>query len=103
MKYTVLVSAAAAQELEEAYGWLAEQTASHSAKWYNGLLDAILSLEEMSARFPLSPHRRPDDQETRVLIHGSRRHAYLIHFVIRGDTVTVLHIRNGARAADDDE
>jgi len=101
MKYTVFVTVEAARELEEAYDWLAAQT-EHAAQWYNGLLDAILSLEEMPGRCPLARDREKGDEETRQLVYGDKRHGYLIFFEIRGETVVVEHIRHGARGVGDD-
>ena len=51
MNFTVILAAEAQQDLDEAYEWLAPQTLN-AANWYNGLLDALLSLETMPEKWP---------------------------------------------------
>ena len=97
MTYTVIVTESAARELDEAYDWLALQT-DIAPTWYNGLLDAVLSLKDMPGRCPLSPHAEEGDRKTRQLVYGDRRHAYLILFEIRGENVFVWHVRHAGRA-----
>jgi plasmid stabilization system protein ParE len=97
MIYTVLIMPAAEQELEDAYDWLAAQSPLHAPEWHNGLVDAILSLENSPARCPLAPEADTHEQ-TRQLLYGNRQHAYRILFKIRDQTVLVLHIIHAARA-----
>ena len=97
MSYIVNIMPAAEVELEEAYDWLVAQTPQHGPLWYNGLLDAVLSLEVSPARCPLAPESKDSPEPIRQLIYGKRQHAYRILFTIRGETVSVLHVRHGAR------
>jgi plasmid stabilization system protein ParE len=99
MNYAVNIMPAAEAELEEAYNWLAARSPQHGPLWYNGLLDAVLSLEFSPARCPLAPESQHAPESIRQLLYGTRQHAYRILFTIRGETVTVLHIRHGARAS----
>lgn len=96
MKFTVIISGPALDELQYAYNWLVQRTA-HAPRWYNGLLDTILSLEDHPSRWPLAPEDDQASEETRQLLYGDRRHSYRIFFSIRGDEVWILHIRHGAR------
>ena len=50
MKYTVVVTESALDQAEKAYRWLAERTELLAPDCYNGLLEAINSLEEMPLR-----------------------------------------------------
>ena len=97
MTYDVRVMPSAARELDEAYAWFAART-ENAAKWYDGLLDAVLSLGESPLRYPLYSHREKGDETTRQLRYGDKRNAFHILFEVRGNTVIVLHIRHAARS-----
>ena len=97
MNYTVLVMPRAEKDLNEAYEWLVERTPQHAPEWYNGLLDAILSLSEMPMRHPFCPRRSGTDRETRQMVYGDKWHAFLILYVVRGERVLVTHVRHGSR------
>lgn len=85
-------------ELEAAYLWIAERNADAAVKWYNGILDAILTLETFPERCPLAPESDAFDHDIRQLLYGNRRHAYRILFdVSPGHTVRILHVRHSAR------
>ena len=96
MNYQVVVTESAARELDEAYDWLASQT-DFAPAWYNGLLDAVLALKNMPARWPLCRDAEEGDRVTRQCVYGDKRNAYLIIFEIRGENVFVWHIRHAAR------
>jgi hypothetical protein len=97
MKYVVLFTETSLRELDEAYKWLTEQTEQHAPEWYNGLLEAILSLEEMPGRWPLARDREAGDSITRQAIYGDKTHGYFILFEIRGESVYLKHVRHAAR------
>ena len=100
MKYTVIVTPGAQIELDTAYEWLAQRTQQYAAIWYNGIIDALLTLEEFPGRCPLAPESRkfPSPRgPIRQLLYGDKRNAYRILFCIRGETVRVLHIRHAAQ------
>ena len=97
MKYEVLITASAEADLEEAYGWLAEHAPEAAVKWYNGVLDAFLSLEALPKRCPIAPESKAFKREIRQLLHGKRQHVYRILFDVTGETVRILHVRHGAR------
>ena len=106
MTYTVIITEQALEELEITYQWLLKRTEQHAPAWYNRVLDAINSLENIPARCPLAPEnegggrgeRGEADEEVRHLIVGDRIHAYRIIFAIRSQTVVILDIVHGARA-----
>ncbi|MCL2640704.1 MAG: type II toxin-antitoxin system RelE/ParE family toxin [Phycisphaerales bacterium] len=97
MTYTVIYSAQAQEELDEAYEWLFEQTVQHAPAWYERVLEAAASLANMPSRCPLAPENEGADEEVRHLIVGDRIHGYRIVYAIRGDTVVIYHIVHGAR------
>lgn len=84
-------------ELEAAYLWLNERNPQAAAAWYNGALDAVLTLETFPERCPLAPESDAFDQDIRQLLYGKRQHAYRIIFDVVGHTVRILHVRHGAR------
>ena len=50
MTYKVIIH----PEAEEAYRYIAERAPVNALTWYNGLLDAMFSLEDFPKRFPLA-------------------------------------------------
>jgi len=84
MTYRVEVTDQAEAEAEEAYLWILERAPEAAARWWNGLEEAILSLEEMPARCPLAPENDELEEEIRELLYGKRQHRYRILFTIRG-------------------
>jgi plasmid stabilization system protein ParE len=95
--YEVLIMPSAEAELEKAYLWLCERNSEAAAAWYNGALDAFLTLEIFPTRCPLAPESQVFDHEIRQLLYGKRHHAYRILFDIVGNSVRILHVRHGAR------
>jgi plasmid stabilization system protein ParE len=88
---------AAEAELESAYLWLQDRNPEAGAAWYNGVVDAMLTLETFPERCPVAPEADVFDHEIRQLLYGRRQHAYRIIFDISGQTVRILHVRHGAR------
>jgi plasmid stabilization system protein ParE len=97
VKYEVLITAAAEADMEQAYLWLSGRAPEAAVKWYNGVLDALLTLEKFPERCSLAPEGRTLKREIRQLIHGKRQHAYRILFDVSDETVRILHVRHGAR------
>src|SRR5581483_9891473 len=97
MSYQVVVQPSAQVEMEAAYEWTAERAPMTAARWYNRFVDASRSLAEHPERCPLAPENEYFPEEVRNLLYGKRKNAYLIIFTIRGDTLHVLHVRQGSR------
>ncbi len=83
--------------MDAAFEWLVAQSPQHGPLWYNDLIDAVLSLDELAQRCPLAPENGTSVEEIRQLLHGGKRHAYRILFTIRGPNVMVLHVRHASR------
>jgi toxin ParE1/3/4 len=64
-------------------------------RWYRGLRAAVLSLEEMPNRCPITR----ESAHLRHLLYGRKPHVYRVIYRIfeRQKRVEVLHIRHGAR------
>ncbi len=99
MAYLVEFSARAAHDLEVLY---VEKDAAESyaaARWYNGLEEAVDTLEWHPHRCPLAPEARKLKRKLRHLLYGKKPHVYrVIYELDEGrQAVWVLTIRHGAR------
>lgn len=95
MECSVEITDAALADAESYVRFLQEdrQEPLAAERWWNGLLDAILSLETMPGRCPVIPEQKHFARELRHLIYASHR----IIFSISGNLVTVVRIYHGAR------
>ena len=95
MGYLVNVTLRAEHDLKRLYLEINVAESDTALKWYRGLKDAILSLED-------NPNRCPMTSETsrlRHLLYGKKPHIYRVIYRVmeRAKRVEVLHIRHGAR------
>jgi len=97
MNYRVIIQPSAQAEMEEAYLRVHDHAPLRIAKWYNGLVEAILSLANHPQRCSLAPESDSFDEEIRQLLFGRRTNVYRILFTIQENTVSVLHVRHAAR------
>jgi toxin ParE1/3/4 len=97
MAYRVDLAERAARDLRRIYLTINAEDATQARVWFNGLEQAILSLDENPARGTSIP----EDATLRHLLYGRRRHRYRIVYAVdeASHVVTVLHIRHGARDA----
>ncbi len=95
MAYSVEITEAALADAENYVRYLQEdrQEPLAAERWWNGLLDAILSLEMMPGICPVIPEQEHFAKELRHRIYASHR----IIFSISGNLVTVVRIYHGAR------
>lgn len=99
MRYDVLITDRAAQKLESAARWWAEhRSAEQAEQWYDGIVDAILSLAEAPERCAIAREQGQFPFEIRQLVYGlGRRRTHRAVFTIRRNTVVVLTIRHLAQ------
>ncbi len=97
MAYGVDLTERAARDLRRIYLTINAEDAAQARAWFNGLEEAISSLDEL----PASGASTPEDGNLRHLLYGRKRHCYRIIYAIdEGNRiVTVLHIRHSARDA----
>lgn len=95
MEYSVEITEAALADAEKYVRFLQEdrQEPLAAERWWNGLLDAVLSLETMPGRCSVIPEQKHFARELRHQIYASHR----IIFSISGNLVTVVRIYHGAR------
>ena len=93
MAYAVEISLRAERDLLYAAIDAADSRAAR--KWYLGLRDAILSLNENPNRCP----RTPENPRLRHLLYGHKPYVYRVIYRVeeKHARVTVLHVRHGAR------
>lgn len=99
MAYRVEITRNAEVELEELYLWVVARAPQQGAKWFNGLEQAVLSLDRHPKRCPVAPEGIDPDQPVRVLSYGRKPHIYRVFFTVDDDAaiVRVVHVRRGAR------
>jgi len=93
MNYQVEVTQQAEQEIEAAYQWIFIDSPLISRKWFEGLLEAIDSLNTYPERCIVAREAVEVGEEVRQLLYGN----YRILFVIKDTTVFILHFRHGRR------
>lgn len=93
MSYRVLIQPPAADDLDDAFRWIARASPSRAARWLDDVFAAIQTLSEFPRRCPLALESDAFSEEIRQLLYGDFR----ILFDIEDDIVRVLHVRHGAR------
>ncbi len=99
MAYRVELTARAVSDLEVLY---LEKNAAESpdaARWYNGLEQAVYTLEMRPRRCPIAAEARKVKRQLRHLLFGAKPRVYRVIFEVdeRRHIVWVLTIRHGAR------
>jgi plasmid stabilization system protein ParE len=95
MAYRVDITQRAECDLDRLYLTIEADSSEQARVWFNGLERTVLSLDEHPARgAPI-----PEGGALRHLLYGRKGHRYRIIYAIddASSTVTVLHIRHGAR------
>jgi plasmid stabilization system protein ParE len=97
MKYRVEISPHALHEIEEAYLWIREASPTRAYEWFNGLIEAIDSLEEAPMRCALAQENAAFPFEIRQMLYGKRGGIYRVLFRVVGGEVRILHVRHASR------
>jgi plasmid stabilization system protein ParE len=93
--YAVNLTARAERDFAILYDEINAEQSRAALKWYRGLKAAVLSLEEMLGRCPVTREKG----QLRHLLYGPKPHVYRVIYRIleKRKLVEVLHIRHGAR------
>ncbi len=99
MAYRVDISIPALQDAEIAFLRIRDFNPETAKSWYEGLLQAVFSLEESPHRCPDAPESEMLGREIKQLIYGKRKQTYRIFFEIFEDEkiVRIYRIRHTAR------
>ena len=92
-----MVEPRAANDIEAAYQWIATRAPENAVKWFNGLSEALATLEHFPERCPHAPEVDFFEIEIRQPFYAKRIGRYRILFTIERDNVHILHVRHGAR------
>ena len=95
MAYNVNVTARAERDFASLFDEIDTDNSDAALRWYRGLKDAVLRLERLPNRCPVTR----ENPQLRQLLYGRKPHVYrVIYRVVEGEKrVDVLHIRHGAR------
>ncbi len=96
MAYLVNISARAQRDLAQIYRRINAADSDAALKWYRGFNQAILGLEELPNRCPVTP----ENSKLRHLLYGNKPRIYraIFRIVEKHKHVDVLSIRHGARS-----
>jgi toxin ParE1/3/4 len=99
MAYRVDFAARAARDLEILYLQKNAVDSQAADCWFNGLEDAIYTLETNPERCPIVPEGQRVKRKLRHLLYGKKPHVYRVIYEIdqKRQKVWVLTIRHGAR------
>ena len=94
MAYLVSVTARAERDFAAIYEAIDAGQSNAALKWYRGLKEAVLRLEEQPLRCPVTRVK----EHIRQLLYGKKPHVFRVIYrvVERRKQVQVLHIRHGA-------
>jgi plasmid stabilization system protein ParE len=104
MSYRVDFSSVAKAEADAAFLSFSQYTTPERAQtWYQGLIKAISSLQEMPRRCPIAREDALFSQEIRQLLYGRGKSTYRILFTVLDDqsipTVRIIHVRKAVQKA----
>lgn len=99
--FELLLTEPARRDMEAAFTWWAEhRSAEQAARWYDGIANAIFSLQQMPQRCAAAPETQLLEQGIRQLPYGlGQRPTHRIVFTIDGNTVVILRVRHVAQDA----
>jgi len=95
MAYLVEIAARAERDLTALFERIDAQNSRAASRWYAGFKNAILSLEDLPYRCPVTPEKA----NLRHLLYGRKPNVYRVIFRVqeKQKKVEILHIRHGAR------
>lgn len=98
MKYEVVLTDEARQNVRAAVAWYADRSQAAADRWYSGFLKELESLEQNPQRCPLARENPRFPIELRQLNYGSGRHVtHRIIFAVRPTVVAVYAVRHVAQ------
>lgn len=93
MRYTVVITDQAERDVDDIASFIGAREKKKAARWFEQLLEAMASLEDMPRRCKAAPESDCFEIELRQLNYGK----YRILFTIEANQVRVLHVRHSAR------
>ncbi len=95
MQYRVNLTARTTKDLDNIYQFIQADQSEQAAAWFNGLHQAVRSLDSLPHRAPAIP----ENSALRHLLYGGKPDVYRVIYSIDDakKLVTILTIRHGAR------
>lgn len=108
MPYLVEFTFRAERDLDYLYQRISADDSAATARWFNGLEEAIYTLERLPRRCPLAPETRKTRRRLRHLLYGAKRDVYRVIYEIdeRRKVVRILTLRHSVMdefVGDDDQ
>ena len=99
MAYLVEFTVRAERDLDTLLKQINAVDSVGAAHWFNGLEEAIYTLERLPRRCPVAPESKRAKRPLRHLLYGKKPDVYRVIYEIdeRRQIVTVLTIHHGAR------
>jgi plasmid stabilization system protein ParE len=103
MAFRVEISPRAFDDLDEIARYIKQRASFEQAEeWFNGIIAAIRTLEDLPHRCRVADESRELGQELRLLLYGSRKRQYKVYYSVQQTTrstgtVRVFHVRHWAR------
>jgi plasmid stabilization system protein ParE len=97
MVYRIEITDTADADVESALQWIARDSPENAARWKEGLIEKIATLEHNPDRCPIAPENERYEPTLRELLYGRRRGVYRILFAVEDDLVRILFVRHAAR------
>jgi len=98
MKYTVIITDPARDQLLANARWWAENRSSEQAiRWYDGFCESLKSLADSPEKHQLARENEQFDDELHELYYGLSRRTHRAIFRIDGNIVRVLAVRHLAQ------
>lgn len=97
MKFRVRLQPAAAQDLEEAYTYAAQQAPEAALRWLNRFEAALQTLHSNPDRCPSAPESRKSGRDLKEFLFGKRGYVFRVIYTISKDTVWILRICRAQR------
>jgi plasmid stabilization system protein ParE len=101
VEYRVDLTARAERDLNFLYDQIHAAESTAAERWFNGLEEAIYTLDRLPHRCPLAPEGKRTGNSLRHLLYGRKPDVYRIIYAIDQPRrmVRILTIRHGAMAA----
>jgi plasmid stabilization system protein ParE len=95
MIYQVSITTLAFRDADNAYQWFRASNEQFANEWFNGLIEAIDTLQQLPSRCALAPESKEFDREIRQLLYKkSKTNCYRIIFGIVESNVIIYRIRH---------
>jgi plasmid stabilization system protein ParE len=109
MAFRVEISPRAFDDLDQIARYIKQQAGFEQAEeWFNGIIAAIRTLEDLPRRCRAADESRELGQEVRLLLYGRCNRQYRVYYSVHQTTrltgtVRVFHVRHWARKTPDSD